>query len=408
MNLPFRLEGGFFALYAGVYFVFHLASSYLGGIFGYVSRFLSVLLVLDLVHLFWSFQRIRYSQNFSTTHPVKGQNVDYIFRLRLESPIPGNRLLVKFKGIRQDLKLDYGVKTLDFFPGAGGFDEHRKQIQCPFRGTYTVGLDSIELQDALAMLWIKVPVWFITFYVYPRLIELDSCRLAGEGKRDLSTSLAEGAVVDPTRFRSLTEYRSGESTRHLAWKKFAATGVPFLREWERSAFPGITLYLDTQRRGEPDYQSLLAEDCALEILLALAYWFIRQEIPVYHRGEAGMVRLEDEAAAFSSFLTNTVSLTFSPRNKTGRPSPVSDLESDIHTGSLGTVAVVGIFRSFDREVVSFIENYSDEFRHCYAIVVGSALPPDELAQAGAYRSSSTQGSRLILVQDGDTIKEDLA
>ncbi|MFH2116137.1 MAG: DUF58 domain-containing protein, partial [Spirochaetota bacterium] len=391
MKLPFRLDGSLFALYLGVYIVFHLAASYLGGVFGYVSRFLSMLLFLDLFHLFWSFRRIRYSQNFSTTHPVKGQNVEYIFRLRLESPIPGARLMVTFKGIRQDLRLDYGVKTLDFFPGAGAFDEHRKQIQCPFRGTYTVGLDSMELQDTLAMLWIKVPVWFITFYVYPRLIELDSCCLVGEGKHDLPTSLAEGAIVDPTRFRSLAEYRPGESVRHLAWKKFAATGIPFLREWERSAVPGITFYLDTLRRGEPDHQSLLAEDCALEILLAVSHWFVSHDIPVYVRNDGGIARLEGGIEGFSRFMTDTAKLSFTPSNEAGLPSLIEGLESDISKGSLGTVAVAGIFRSFDREVVSFLESYSDEYRHCYAIVVGSALASGDYGKAREYRASSPYG-----------------
>ena len=408
MKLPFRLDGGFFALYAGLYFVFHLTASYLGGIFGYVSRFLLVLLVLDLLHLFWCFHRIRYSQNFSTTHPVKGQDVEYLLRLRLESPIPGVRLRVRFKGIRQDLRLDYGMKPLDFFPGAGTFDEYRKQVQCPFRGIYTVGMDSLELQDTLAMIWIKVPVWFITFYVYPRLIELDSCRLAGEGKRELASSLPDGTVVDPTRFRSLSGYRPGDSVRHLAWKKYAATGIPFIREWERSAFPGITLYLDTQRRGEADYQSLLTEDCALEILLALAHWFLRQDIPVFIRGEAGMFRLEDRTVAFSRFVANTANIVFCPQNEAGQPCLIRDLESDIHTGTLATVAIVGIFRSFDREVVSFLEDYRDEYRHSSAIVVGSALSSEELEQVRAYRASSPQSDKLILVRESDTIKEDLS
>jgi hypothetical protein len=420
MKLPFRLDGNFSILYLGVFSVVNLAASYLGGPFGYISRFLSLLLLLDLVHLLWNFRRIRYSQNFSTTHPVKGQNVEYIFRLRMESPIPGARILVKFKGIRQDLRLDYNLETMDFFPGADAFDEHRKQIQCPFRGTYTVGLDSIELQDALAMVWINVPVWFITFYVHPRLVELDSCRLAGEGKQAMATSLADGSIVDPTRFRALTEYRPGESVRNLAWKKFAATGVPFLREWERSAFPGITLYLDTWRRGEPDYQSLLAEDCAVEILLALAHWFVRQDIPVYVRADGGVTSLGSGLAAgiggglgggmagFQRFMAGTAHLGFCPRNEAGLPSLIADLESDIHDGLLGTVAVAGIFRSFDREVVSFLEAYSDEYRHCYAIVVSSALVSKEYEKAREYRASSPFGERLVMVRDSETIREDLS
>jgi uncharacterized protein (DUF58 family) len=407
MKLPFRVDGSFFFLYLGVYLVVYLAASYLGGILAYASRFLSVLLILDLVHLFWNFRRIRYSQNFSTTHPVKGQNVEYIFRLRMESPIPGSRVLVKFKGIRQDLRMDYGVRNMDFFPGAGAFKEHRNQIQCPFRGTYTVGLDSIELQDALAMVWITVPVWFITFYVYPRLVELESCRLIGEGKHAMATSIADGAIVDPTRFRSLTSYRPGESVRHLAWKKFAATGVPFLREWERSAFPGITLYLDTQRRCVPDYQSLQAEDCALEILLALAHWFVGQDIPVYIRNEGGIAGLESGLDGFPRFITDTARISFCPRNDKGRPSLIADFESDIHDGTLGTVAAAGIFRSFDHEVVSFLETYSDESRHCYAIVVALALAPEEYRKARDYRAYSPYGNRLVLVRDSDTIMEDL-
>jgi uncharacterized protein (DUF58 family) len=408
MKVPIRLDGSFPFLFLGIYLVMHLAASYLGGAFGYVSRFLSLLLFLDLVHLFWNYRRIRYSQNFSTTHPVKGQNVEYIFRLRMESPLPGARVLVTFKGIREDLRIGFGTRNMDFFPGANAFEEHRKQIQCPFRGTYTVGLDSMELQDALAMLWVKVPVWFITFYVYPRLIELESCRLTGEGKQVMATSLADGAIVDPTRFRALTVYRPGESVRHLAWKKFAATGIPFLREWELSAYPGITLYLDTWRRGEPDYQSLLAEDCALEILLALAHWFVRQEIPVYVRLDGGLTRLGGRLVGFQRFMADTARLSFCPRNDAGLPSLLADLESDIHDGLLGTVAVAGIFRGFDQEVISFLETYSDVYRHCYAIVVSSALASVEYEKAREYRTSSPFGDRLVLVRDSETIREDLS
>ena len=84
------------------------------------------------------------------------------------------------------------------------------------------------------------------------------------------------------------------------------------------------------------------------------------------------------------------------------------LETDMHNGTLATVAVAGIFRGFDKDVVSFIENRSDDFRQCYAIVLGLALTPEVRAQLISYHKSAPLGHRLILVRDSETIKEDLS
>ncbi|HUX20134.1 MAG TPA: hypothetical protein VMW69_02775, partial [Spirochaetia bacterium] len=162
-------------LSAALIFLFFLALVYLAGT--YVSRtfyflylFLLFLPILSLFQMAVTLIRLRYIQDFDTEHPVKGQSIGYRLSIANESLLPTCTVKVRFKLIHPDLEKTLDDLSLVF--AARSTLERRFVIRCPYRGIYTVGLESMAATDLLGWLEIARPVYHRTFYVYPRIIEL--------------------------------------------------------------------------------------------------------------------------------------------------------------------------------------------------------------------------------------------
>jgi uncharacterized protein (DUF58 family) len=388
--------------------LFWIAGAYLGGWFRYVSQFFSVVLVLDLSHLLLMVRSIYYRQDFSTTRPQKGEDAEYSFSIRTFGGLPGCRITIRFKGLRSDIPLDVGLRDLDFFSVAGRNFKRQYRIRFPYRGVYRVGMESLDVHDILGLLVMRLPIWFETFRVYPRLIDLHACRLTAGGGRQASRVGLDGGSADTTQFKSLTEYRPGLSVRHLAWKKFAATGLPFLKEYDMASLPGATIYLDGERLALLDDRLLAAEDCSIETVLALTAYLIGNGVAVQVRTHEQVWSVGvDDQLQFGRFLQSTVDLHFLEPGAGGRG--LLDLyRTDILDGLVTTSTVIGVFRSFDSRVIAFIEEYHSEQRHTMAVVIGCALDDDARRQLVGYLAESGQSERLVVVRSPDSIAEDLA
>jgi hypothetical protein len=139
----------------------------------------------------------------------------------MEGLIPTCRVEWEYEFQRPDWGDKREVTALWLMPKEAQ-DDYR-QLECPFRGTYTMGLDRLILEDILG--WVKLypRVYKKTFYVYPRLVSLSHNRwMPGWEKQNASG--AHATLEDPLVFESLREYRQGESLKFVDWKKFAVIG----------------------------------------------------------------------------------------------------------------------------------------------------------------------------------------
>ena len=410
MKRKLRLIGGGLPTALCLLVLFQLAGAYLGGAYRYVATFLAALLFLDLAHLFLTVRYILYQWTFSSMLPAKNDVVEYWFCIRTPRMLPGSRVVIRFISLRAGVPLDMGFRDLDYVSRSGRDFQRTYRITFPFRGSYRTGIESLEIRDLLGMTAIRLPIWLERFRVRPRLVKLDSCRLLSREGLSVLTTGRVGSSSDPTQFMSLAEYREGRSIRHIAWKRFAATGIPFLKEYDADSFSGITIYLDEIRseamRGR--WKRLEAEDCSIETLLALATFVVRQglvvRVRVYDR--TFVVGPEDERR-FDQLVRFTIDLQFLDQVSGGR-SLAERYRADLADGIVPAGSVIGIFRSLDTQAVSFVEEFHDEQRPTTAIIVASDLPENARANLRVWLSRTKRSDCVIVVERPDQVPEALS
>jgi uncharacterized protein (DUF58 family) len=392
-------------LYLLALFLAYLAGSYVAIFFLGLFFTLVFLLSASFIGLLMAASRLRYHQEFSTEHPVKGESVIYHLSIANESLIPLPALRVRFK--RTHPLLEQRLSDFRIYLGGRVRQERQYTVACPYRGIYTVGLEALEVEDLLGMLRLRLPVLFRTFYVYPRVLTLPRFRTGTERRQRPAQGSSSGGVADPALFARLRAYRQGEPLRHLAWKKFAATGRPFLKEYDSSAEPGIALFFDLRETGRTGTAGLEAEDVSVEILVALVRHYLSQEVPLTVRaaGRSGFQFRGQGLADFPRFYEATMELIFQPAVS---PAALYRAEAD----AADTTIIVTHLH--DPEVIALLEESLIKERVArgasLALVLNeSGRPAAERRPLGPYlQDLSERGAAIRVVHGAGSMLEDLA
>lgn len=377
----------------------YLAGIYVHRIFYSLYLLLLLLPVLSAAQLLLTLARLRYLQDFDTEHPVKGETIGYRLSIANESFLAGCVIKVRFKAVHPDMRSTLDDFTTVFSGRANMVRSYR--ISCPYRGIYTVGLESLELRDLLGWITIRREVYHRTFYVYPRLIDL-RFPFPGSRAHGLSHAARAAREEDVTLFEGLSDYRAGLPVRHLAWKKFFSTGSPFLRFFGRSTEPGITIYLDLRRVGGPDTTVLEAEDCSVEIAVALVKYFLANRTPttVKAMGVSLYTFQGSDSDAFPAFYHHTINLVFQHTL-----SPAALFRDDRRRVRVEG-AVLFITHLIDSAVLDLLATTEGE--SVGAIINQQAMSADSRRRLQSFRRNlGTAEQRLFLVDGADTIREDL-
>ncbi|MDA0226397.1 MAG: DUF58 domain-containing protein [Proteobacteria bacterium] len=100
----------------------------------------------------------------------------------------------------------------------------------------------------------------------PRRYRLPPLTLPGARKYQQGGVSLATSIGDSEEFISLREYRPGDPLQKLAWKSFARTGTPIIKEYQDEFFERHALVLDTCRAA--------GEDAVFEDAVALAASFV--------------------------------------------------------------------------------------------------------------------------------------
>jgi uncharacterized protein (DUF58 family) len=306
--------------------ILYLAAVYLGSFFLYIYYVMLFYALFSILQAFVSRVFMRTYQEFSTSHPVKGEELDYSFILSNESRLPSPLLRIRF------LKMHPGAPPL--LPPAervlppGRRLRLKARISCPYRGIYNVGAQYLEVADLLGIIHLRKRLQGRTFYVLPRITELSGLFFSSKRRALSSSSASFGMEDDFSLFEGMKPYREGQSVRHMDWKRFAVAGTPVLKEYGTTAEKGVCIYLDLRpvppQRGNPH----AVEDCVMEVLVSLTDYFLKRGLQLLVRG-AGRELIERQItgeAAFGSFHRETASMTFN-----GTLSPVLLFREDERT-----------------------------------------------------------------------------
>lgn len=381
----------------------YLAGSYVAPFFLFLFILLLFLPILSLAYLLLTFFRLKYYQEFSTEHPVKGESVGYRLILANETLLPLHHLTVVFKTIHPFM--EEVLPPFTTYIRSRSRLELPYQIRCPFRGIYTVGLEYLAGEDPLHFFVFRRRVWFRTFYVYPRILALRAFSTGTERSERLAQGSSTGSVPDFSLFNQLRSYRYGESLRHVAWKKFASTGTPFLKSYDTSAEPGLTIYLDLRQGKHTGMKALETEDVSLDTLVALVKYYLDHEVPVTVRAPGRTVYTfrGSGPSVFGPFYLSTMELIFQP---TISPAALYRLDRQTH-GYESTSAII-ISHLFDPQVFSTVEESLNGDASVALILNRSGYSPEERRTVVPYLYSlSERGAGIRFVDGPEGIEESL-
>jgi uncharacterized protein (DUF58 family) len=400
---PISIRADRIGAYLFALIIAYLAGSYVAPFFLYLFVILLVLPFLSLSYLLLTFLRLKYYQDFSTEHPAKGESVVYRLILSNETFLPLHSLSVAFKTIHPFMEAALPRFTT-CIRAADRLDKVYT-INCPFRGIYTVGLESLAAADPLHFVVLRREVWHRTFYVYPRVLPLRHFSTGMERSQRLSQGVSTGAVPDFALFSRLRTYRYGESLHHLAWKKFASTGTPYIKIYDTSAEPGVTIYFDLRYPEASGLRALETEDISVDILVALVKYYLDREVPLTVRAPGRTVYSFRGAnpSDFHRFYLSTMELLFQPTI-----SAAALYQLDKQAGGYESTSAIILTHLLDPDIFFTVEKSLIAETPAALVLNRSAYAPAQRMTVVAYLYSlSERGANIRFIDGPEDIGESL-
>jgi uncharacterized protein (DUF58 family) len=391
----------------GIYF-FCVFIAFLAGT--YFDRFIYMLFIGLLIYPFISFflllytyTHLRFHQNFSTEHPVKGENVKYTVHFTNESLLPFTNIKISFKTITPLMNTHFPDFSISITPG--GEFEKTFELHCPYRGIYTVGLKQVIIEDLLHFFRIKLKVWHKTFYVYPRVLPLQHFAPGLEDIDGGEKGLPFGGEPDYAMFDQLKEYRDGEPVKHIYWKKFAIIGKPLIKQFDTSPQPAVRIYFDLTKPRDTSVGELEVEDASVEILVALVKYFLDNEIKtaVKAPGREFFNFYGHDGGDFKDFYESTINLIYQDTILLSRLYQIEEKSQKIDSNS-----IFFITHNLDIELFNIIQASLGSDIIFTVVFNQSGYSPEKRERNYEFFAFlKNRGARIIIVNQINTIIDDL-
>ena len=297
-------------IFVGILWIVSLVGiTFYGGTISY-GFFTAVTLLPVLSLLYLLCVRLRFSvyQKLEGKTFVSNHAIPYFFTLQDESKFA-------FAGVRVRFYSDFSTLTdlsdgveYELLPGTGITRD--TTLLCKYRGSYNVGIRTIEITDFLRLFRIRYknreP---LEVFIRPDTVILD--RLTGVRMPRLLAreSTRPGSVPEAT----VREYQPGDSLRRVHWKASAKENRLLVRRDSGEEQRRVSIFMSTCRESDDPSEYLPTENKILEIALALSSFFLRSGIPVCasHRTQATETVLMDGREAFNSYYEICAHLVFS-------------------------------------------------------------------------------------------------
>lgn len=285
------------------------------GLSGFLSRIMVLIpilvVALSFIQVWYTYLFFGFHQDFSTDHPVRGEALFYTFVMHHHGILPACGILCEFSFKGPGLA---GTRTQPVFLAPRAKRTWSFTFRCAYRGIYAVGIERFIFRDTLGLLQISFPAEPRIFYVYPELLALPSSLdsfFIGSGEQGLRSG---GVQDDIGVFDSIYPLHHGEGAREIAWKRFAATGIPSAYRTAKASAPALRVVLDL--RPAPfignEEDRLTAEDLAVSLVFSVLRYMAERGIPVEFYGGAETAEPSDipDLSAFERLYNQSTSLLF--------------------------------------------------------------------------------------------------
>lgn len=287
--------------------------SFYGGSITY-GFFIMVTMIPLLSYGYLAAVRLRFSiyQRFEGKTFVSNRAIPYYFTLQ-------NEYRFAFASVRVYFYSDFSTvldlkdgEECELLPG----DEITKDTMliCRYRGTYMVGIKSVEIVDFLRLFRMQYnnpeP---LEVTINPQTVEVNELRSI-RLSRILSREYPSGHSVPDLNVR---DYVPGDDPRRIHWKATARSQQLMTRLETGEEQQNISILLSTCRYSDKPADYLPTENRMLELALALSRFFLSQGIPVraYHRADSLVDSSITDSASFESYYERIARVAFFPSEK---------------------------------------------------------------------------------------------
>jgi hypothetical protein len=249
------------------------------GFLSYTMLYLVALLpVVSLLALLVNLFTFRISETLNERIFVKGENAMYQLILANESPLPIPYVAISMYLEGQILCRDMKSLHLSLHPFAKKTYEYGMPL--PYRGRYSVGVDSIVFRDFLGLFFLRHrPLERKSILVKPR-VRLQAHRRVPAAMVSEGNELAGLFEPGNDELVDIRQYVPGDSLRKVHWKLTAKVGTPMVRDMRNELDNDILLVLDVTAAPEQTGRTLLLEDGLIEECVSQTQYLLAQSLPV--------------------------------------------------------------------------------------------------------------------------------
>lgn len=261
-------------------FLFSLIFIYFqGGKVPYMLFYISVFIPLvSLAYTILTYKLFKYSQNIDRTNVIKGEKITLDVNVHNESLLFFPYIKLNFLNANKIFNNQLEEESFSLTPKSGKRASY--QLDCKYRGSYAVGVDSILFEDFTGVFKLKYkPGSFFNITVRPRVIHLDKFHIKtgflSESHSNLSSNYEDFSTVSHIR-----EYKYGDSSKHVHWKASAKLSQLMVKNYQSTSGIYVILVLDTLKNNFAEDENIILEDKVVETLIAVLHYFLSNFINV--------------------------------------------------------------------------------------------------------------------------------
>ncbi len=242
--------------------------------------------IISLLYTFMVYLRFKYGQDTDRKFVTKGDKVNFIFSIHNEDFFFYPYVKVSFYGAETVFAKQFQIKNFSLSPFHG--KTFSFELQCNYRGSYEIGINSVEIEDFLGLFKFKYTVFepkYVT--VYPSIIYLDRFFLKTDFQSE-SHSILNSRNEDMATISDVRNYAFGDSLKRIHWKLTAKSGDIMVKKFQSTSETSVVMILDLKKNPYATGVNVIIEDKVIESIVAVLHYCLYNWIPVnliYYSGK---------------------------------------------------------------------------------------------------------------------------
>lgn len=342
--------------------------SYYGGAVSYIFCYtMTMIPVISLVYLLCVFIRLRVLQKLSTINITAGAPFPYYFILENHNFFTFTNIRLNFFKSFSTIKGFENKEKYELLP----FSNIKKEttILCKYRGTYSIGIKSIEMTDFFGLFTFKYsPKEIVRVSVAPAIHHLSDINTLNIDTIIPKETYSEKTIPDIT----VRDYEPFDDIRNINWKATAKTNQLKTKKMIGEDKNCINILIDTLRFENTEEEYLPVENKILEIAIAISLFIAGKNIPsnVLYFSNGLEISSLNTLNNFNDFYKKLSAIEFSQNNSFEKL--MNNSLSYIRNTS--SQIIILILKNIDKKIYEFCQKMSNEDIQTIIYLIGKKEP----------------------------------